>query len=94
MLGCSSLLAARRSARVNFQVVKVLKGYGRRVQKSVFECPDLNEQRLLQLQKKMEDLIDHSSDSVRYFRLCRACVAEIEWTGPGEEPVRDRYLIC
>ena len=36
--------------RVRYRVVKVLKGCGRRVQKSVFECPDLNEHRLLRLQ--------------------------------------------
>lgn len=79
--------------RIRYRVVKALKGYGRRVQKSVFECPDLNEHRLLQLQKKMEDLIDHSSDSVRYFRLCQACVAEVEWAGLGDPPSNNRFLI-
>ena len=80
--------------RIRYRVVKALKGYGTRVQKSVFECPDLNEQRLLQLQRKMEDLIDHGTDSVRYFRLCRACVAEVEWTGAGEAPQGEPYKVC
>ena len=79
--------------RVRYRVVKVLKGCGRRVQKSVFECPDLNEHRLLRLQKKLDDLIDHGSDSVRYYRLCRACVAEVEWIGGGEPPAADTYRI-
>ena len=79
--------------RVRYRVVKVLKGCGRRVQKSVFECPDLNEHRLLRLQKKLDDLIDHGSDSVRYYRLCRACVAEVGWIGGGEPPAADTYRI-
>jgi len=79
--------------RVRYRVVKVLKGVGRRVQKSVFECPDLSEQRLLLLQRKMESLIDHGSDSVRYYRLCKACVAEVEWTGSGEAPIKERFLV-
>lgn len=79
--------------RVRYRVVKALKGYGRRVQKSVFECPNLSEHRLLLLQKKMEGLIDHGSDSVRYYRLCKACVAEVEWTGVGEVINNERFLI-
>jgi len=79
--------------RVRYRVVKALKGHGRRVQKSVFECPNLSEHRLLLLQKKMESLIDHGSDSVRYYRLCKACVTEVEWTGVGDEPRMDRFLV-
>lgn len=79
--------------RVRYRVVKALKGYGRRVQKSVFECPDLSAQHLLLLQKKVESLIDHGSDSVRYYRLCKACVAEVEWAGSGEAPLNARFLI-
>lgn len=79
--------------RVRYRVVKALKGHGRRVQKSVFECPDLSEHRLLLLQKKMESLIDHGSDSVRYYRLCKACVAEVEWTGVGDALNNEKFLI-
>lgn len=79
--------------RVRYRVVKALKGHGRRVQKSVFECPNLSEHRLLLLQKKMESLIDHGSDSVRYYRLCKACVAEVEWTGVGDVVSNERFLI-
>ncbi len=79
--------------RVRYRVVKALKGHGRRVQKSVFECPDLSEHRLLLLQKKMESLIDHGSDSVRYYRLCKACVAEVEWTGVGDALNNEKFLV-
>lgn len=79
--------------RVRYRVVKALKGHGRRVQKSVFECPDLSEHRLLLLQKKMESLIDHGSDSVRYYRLCKACVAEVESTGVGDALNNEKFLV-
>jgi len=79
--------------RARYRVAKALKGYGQRVQKSVFECPNLSENRLLLLQKKMESLIDHGSDSVRYYRLCKICVAEVEWTGVGEAPNANRYAV-
>nr|WP_320012219.1 CRISPR-associated endonuclease Cas2 [uncultured Desulfobulbus sp.] len=79
--------------RVRYRVVKALKGHGTRVQKSVFECPNLNEHRFLLLQQKMEELIDHGSDSVRYYRLCKACVAEVEWTGQGDAPRNRRFRV-
>ena len=79
--------------RVRYRVVKALKGYGTRVQKSIFECPDLSEHGLLKLQKKLDDLIDHGSDSVRYYRLCRACMAEVEWNGNGQSPHSEDYRV-
>ncbi|HDG96778.1 MAG TPA: CRISPR-associated endonuclease Cas2, partial [Desulfobacterales bacterium] len=42
--------------RTRQRVVKVLKGYGHRVQKSVFECSKLSEDRYLKLKNKLEDL--------------------------------------
>jgi CRISPR-associated protein Cas2 len=78
--------------RARYRVVKALQGYGVRIQKSVFECPDLTEQQLLELQEKLEAYIDHGEDSVYYLRICRACVKEIEWSGLGrkaqDEPFR------
>jgi CRISPR-associated protein Cas2 len=72
--------------RDRYRVVKSLKGFGTRVQKSVFECPDLTEKQLLDLKAKLETLIDHGVDSVHYFRLCRDCIREVEWSGVGEKP--------
>ncbi len=69
--------------RIRYRAVKVLKGLGRRVQKSVFECPDLTEKQVLVLQDKLLALVDQTTDSVRYYRLCRACLAEVEWIGTG-----------
>ena len=79
--------------RDRYRVVKILKGFGRRVQKSVFECPGLTEKQFLQLQEKLEGVIDHGVDSIHYFRLCRDCVKEIEWSGVGEKPLNDVFRV-
>ena len=72
--------------RIRYRVVKVLKGYGERVQKSVFECADLTEERFLKMKNSIEDLIDHGEDSVRYYLLCRGCLRGIEYSGIGGLP--------
>jgi CRISPR-associated protein Cas2 len=79
--------------RVRYRVVKALKGFGTRIQKSVFECPDLNEKQLLELQDKMSALIDHGADSVHYFRICKACLKEVEWTGVGKDPDFEKFRV-
>lgn len=79
--------------RARYRVVKALKGFGRRIQKSVFECPDLTEKQLLDLQEKLESLIDHGVDSIHYFRLCKACTQEVEWSGLGQKPAIDPFRV-
>ena len=79
--------------RDRYRVVKALKGFGSRVQKSVFECPDLTEKQLLDLQDKLAALIDHGSDSIHYFRLCKACLAEVEWSGLGRGPMVEKFQV-
>lgn len=72
--------------RIRYRAVKVLKGFGTRVQKSVFECPDLTEKKFLRLKDRLEGLIDFTTDSVRYYRQCRGCLGECELSGIGESP--------
>lgn len=80
--------------RVRYRVVKILKGFGQRVQKSVFECPDLTEKKLLKLKDKLEGLIDFTTDSVRYYRQCRSCLGECELSGTGELPSAEDFGTC
>lgn len=70
--------------RIRYRAVKVLKGFGKRVQKSVFECGGLSEERFLKMKHALDDLIDHETDSVRYYRLCRVCLPKIEYSGIGQ----------
>jgi CRISPR-associated protein Cas2 len=80
--------------RIRYRAVKVLKGFGRRVQKSVFECPDLTEKKFLKLKDRLEGLIDFTTDSVRYYRQCRACLVEVELSGSGELPNVQDFGTC
>lgn len=72
--------------RIRYRVVKVLKGFGKRVQKSVFECPNLTEERFLKMKNSIDDLIDQGDDSVRYYLMCRGCIRRMEYSGIGGLP--------
>jgi len=65
------------------RVMKILKGAGFHVQKSVFECI-LSEAAFTRLRKRLEKEIDLKSDSIRIYRLCGECRKQIEVLGKGE----------
>ncbi|GIV11220.1 MAG: CRISPR-associated endoribonuclease Cas2 1 [Fimbriimonadales bacterium] len=50
------------------KVAKACEAYGQRVQKSVFECR-LNENQLNTLKLRLLQIIDRSTDSLRFYRL-------------------------
>lgn len=77
--------------RTRYRVVKVLKGYGYRVQKSVFECPRLTEKKLFTLMDRLERLIDHTTDTVRFYRQCEVCLKSFEHVGVGMAPKAEAY---
>ena len=64
------------------RVARVLEDHGTRVQYSVFDCL-LNEKALLALKGALDRLIDHETDSVRFYRLCASCRGGIELLGRG-----------
>jgi CRISPR-associated protein Cas2 len=64
---------------------KLLKGYGQRVQESVFEC-DLDTNKLVELEEKITRRIEPEDDSVRIYRICAACRTAIKVIGRGPEP--------
>ena len=65
------------------QLAKTLKGFGTRVQYSVFEA-HLNRREYQELKRAVERIIDPSEDSVRYYRLCGACVDRVEVPAIGD----------
>ncbi|MCF8028392.1 MAG: CRISPR-associated endonuclease Cas2 [Desulfobacteraceae bacterium] len=79
--------------RKRYRVVKALKGFGVRVQKSVFECPGLTDEKLVKLRHRIDDIIDHSEDSVRFYPACRKCVAGVEYSGIGDPPVKQNFSV-
>ena len=75
----------RRRTRVH----NALLDFGTPVQYSVFECW-VDEQEEMRLKRIVRRLTKPRADSVRYYRLCASCVANIEVLGPpdvtGEPP--------
>jgi CRISPR-associated protein Cas2 len=71
--------------RRRYRVVKVLKEYAVRVQKSVFESRELDRSAYLRMRSKLEGLIDPSTDSLRYYPLCGTCLGRVDHFGaaPG-----------
>jgi CRISPR-associated protein Cas2 len=68
------------------KLVKVLRGYAQRVQKSVFEATDLSPAVFLRMRSKLESKLDLDEDRIRYHRLCAACAARVEHAGVGLAP--------
>ena len=57
-----------------------LKGFGMRVQYSVFECV-LDEPEAARLEAMVRRTIKRGEDHVRYYRLCENCVSRITALG-------------
>lgn len=64
------------------RLAKFLLNFGRRVQKSVFECR-IDDGRFIKMKEGVEKIIDMEKDSVRYYFLCSRCVSAIEISGWG-----------
>ncbi|WP_144686773.1 CRISPR-associated endonuclease Cas2 [Desulfobotulus alkaliphilus] len=79
--------------RVRYRVNKVLQGYGVRVQKSVYECPLLGDAAFRRMRSAIEKHIHAHTDSVRYYRLCAACIREIRCDGSGMVPDVDSFAV-
>ncbi len=69
---------ARRLQRV----AKVMKNFGTRVLKSVFEC-NLSTTEYLDMKQQAESIIDPFEDSVRFYFLCGKCLLAVERLGKG-----------
>jgi CRISPR-associated protein Cas2 len=74
------------------QVLKFLKGYGTRVQYSVFEC-ELTTVQLLTVQHELGGLIDQVTDSVRCYLLDADAVQHIRIIGIGRVTTDPLYYL-
>ena len=74
------------------QLAKALKGYGTRVQYSVFEA-HLNKAEFEELKQAVIGVIDSSEDSVRYYALCNACVGRIEVPAVGDVTSEPKTIV-
>ena len=79
--------------KIRYRAVKILKAYGYRVQKSVFECPALTEEQFVKMKLRLEDTVDHTEDTVRYYMVCKACLDKMEFSGIGEPPDTSAFRV-
>ena len=77
------------SDRLRNKVAKVLLGYGKRVQYSVFECR-ISQKRFEELYKKMALLmVDTDEENIRIYHLCGKCEKEIQELGIPKDDISD-----
>ena len=74
------------------QVAKICLNYGQRVQNSVFECK-VNEGEFLIIKSKLHKVINHDTDSLRFYRLGKNYEKTIEQMGHNETYNMDEPLI-
>ena len=73
-------------------VHRILKGFGERVQYSVFECI-LTDSQYKNVKNKVQGSIDGGSDSVRFYILCDSCSKKIEFSGCGKILDNEQYFM-
>ncbi len=73
------------------KVHKILLGYGKWTQYSLFEC-FLTRKQLLLLQATLEEHLVAKQDSVRFYPLCANCVSKVEMVG-GLPPSDDVLFV-
>ena len=74
------------------RVAKIMRDYGERVLKSVFEC-HLSDAEFQRMQERLEDAINHTEDSVRFYFVCDKCLERVEVSGLGEGFMRDVQFV-
>jgi CRISPR-associated protein Cas2 len=62
----------------------LLEGWGKRVNRSVFECLIETPVKLDKLKKGIEKIVNRKYDSVRIYHLCLSCIEKSE--GVCDEP--------
>ncbi len=74
------------------KLMKFLKDYGERVQKSVFEC-NLTQRDYQKVKSGVEEIIDDKKDRVRYYRICKGCAEKVEISGWGEVKEDEEFVV-
>ena len=73
------------------KIHKVLLGFGKWTQYSLFEC-FLSRRDLVVLQAKLAKHLEAREDSVRFYPLCANCVSKVETVG-GTLPSDDQLYV-
>lgn len=78
------------------KIIRILRAYGKRVQKSVFECDIIEKERLdifSKIAKIMKESKENNNDSVRFYKICNKCLKKTNVIGKGIIEKRPSYLI-
>ena len=73
------------------KIHKILLGFGKWTQYSLFEC-FLTRKQLVLLRSKLEEHLVEQEDSVRFYPLCANCVERVETVG-GPPPVEELLFV-
>ncbi len=73
------------------KVHKILQGFGKWTQYSLFEC-FLTRKELVLLRSKLAEHLKDAQDSVRFYPLCAACLDGVETVG-GSPPAQDLLFV-
>lgn len=66
-------------------VARTCEDYGVRIEKSVFEC-DLEESHFVVFWNTLNAIIDPEEDSLIAYKICKACIRDINSAGVIERP--------
>jgi CRISPR-associated protein Cas2 len=74
------------------RVAKALKGYGFRVQESVFEC-HVDQKEFTGMKEELVKLIIKEDDSIRIYQLCAGCQPKVQVIGIGEVTEEEEVIV-
>jgi len=74
-------------------VAKIIKDYGTRVQKSIFEVT-VDTKHFMEMKARIENEIVPAEDGVKFFPLCEKCAGTLENIGNGIfiDPDKEYYV--
>jgi len=73
------------------KVHRVLSGFGKWTQYSLFECY-LSDKELVKLRGKLDKVLKGDEDSVRFYHICKACEEKVETIG-SEKPREEEFFM-
>lgn len=74
------------------RIMKILAGYGQRVQYSVFEC-EIRPVDFRELQQRLRRALAPEEDDVRIYSLCESCLGKVIMLGRAEAHRHQSRLI-
>src|SRR6266581_3247474 len=88
---CSVIAYDIPDDRRRTKVHKLLLGFGKWTQNSLFEC-FLTKKELVLLRSKLAEHLEAAQDSVRFYPLCANCLDKVETVG-GPLPAEDLLFV-